>query len=415
MRKEFKRFSIAYLLVIVTILTGCTVDEVTNENYDGQPTIILISIDGFRWDYPEKTATPNLDFLIKNGVRAKRLISCFPTKTFPNHYSIVTGLYPENHGIIANNMYDPELGRFSLGNRDAIRDPRWWGGEPIWVTAERQGLIAASYFWPGSETKIKGIQPTFWFPYDGQVPNENRIAQVLNWLALPIDKRPTFITTYFSIIDDAGHDGGPDSAEVVAAIREIDRLLGLLISGLEERNIRDKINVVVVSDHGMAEISTDRVIFLDDYIDLTAVDVVYWNPVSGINPAEGEEEAIYQKLTSAHTNMKVFRKDEVPEKFHYRNNPRIPKIIAIADEGWSIISHKTFSEKPHYAAGGNHGFDHELSSMGGLFVASGPAFRSGLMVEPFQNIHIYNLLAEILNLDPAPNDGNLDSLRSILK
>lgn len=414
MQKKVKQFSVIFFLV-VSFGFRCSDKSSTEANIDGQPAIILISVDGFRWDYPEKTETPNLDYLIANGVRAKSLIPCFPTKTFPNHYSIVTGLYPDEHGIIANNIVDAELGRFSLGNRDAIRDPRWWGGEPIWVTAEKQGQTSACYYWPGSETDIKGVLPTYWYAYDGSVPNEDRIEQVLEWLKLPTGKRPSFITTYFSFVDDAGHDGGPDSQHVIEAIQETDRLLGLLIDGLKERNVLDKINVIVVSDHGMAEISSERVVFLDDYIDLADVDIVDWNPVAAIRPLNRSTESIYQKLAQAHPHMQVYRKQDIPERLHYGQHPRVPDIVAIADEGWSLISHGTFNSRPGYAAGGNHGFDNQLESMGALFIASGPAFKSGVVVEPFLNIHIYNLLAEILEVEPAPNSGDLNVVKGMLR
>ncbi|TDI92148.1 MAG: alkaline phosphatase family protein [Caldithrix sp.] len=381
-----------------------------------QPTIILISIDGFRWDYPEKAETPNLDFLINSGVRAKSLIPCFPTKTFPNHYTIVTGLYPENHGIIANNMFDPVRNKhFKLSISEAIHDSTWWGGEPIWVTAEKQGLKTACYFWPGSETKIKGMLPTYYFNYDGQVPNEERIEQVVKWLDLPLDQRPSLITTYFSTLDNAGHTYGPDSKEVAEAIHYIDSVIGILLNGLKERNLLEKVNVIIVSDHGMAATRADQIIFLDDYIDLNGVDVVDWNPVAAINPRGVEEETIYQRLVNAHPKLKVYKKEEVPERFHFGKHPVTPKIVAIADEGWSISSRPYVDARTGYGDGGNHGFDDQLASMGATFIASGPAFKSGVMVEPFRNIHIYELMAKILDLLPAPNDGSLDSVRVVLR
>ena len=405
---------IVLFLFLVNVLFACS-HKKTNESDFEKPTILLISFDAFRWDYPEKADTPNLDFLIKTGVRAKSLIPCFPTKTFPNHYSIVTGLYPANHGIIANNMYDPKMDeRFSLGNRDAVRDSRWWGGEPIWVTAEKQGLVTAAFFWPGTETKIKNIQPKYWFPYDGSVPNEQRVDQVLKWLDLPEAKRPQFITIYFSHLDDVGHRANPDSKEVSEAIHHVDVLLGRLIDGLKTRNIFNKINLIIVSDHGMAATSRDKIIFLDDYIDISDVDVLEWTPFLALNPKH-DSETIYDRLNKAHPHLKIFRKEELPDRFHYKNNRRIPAIIGLADEGWSISTHSYVDERPHYGEGGNHGYDPALKSMGATFIARGPAFKSGLVVEPFLNIHLYELMTAILNLPPAPNDGSLDSVRVMLQ
>ncbi|RMF62011.1 MAG: alkaline phosphatase family protein [Calditrichaeota bacterium] len=281
------------------------------------------------------------------------------------------------------------------------------------MTAEKQGVHTAAFFWPGTATKIGGVRPTYWYEYDGSVPNATRIDQVLTWLDLPESRRPRLITTYFSITDDVGHEYGPDSPEIVAAIQEIDGLIGRLLHGLRQRDLLDRVNVIIVSDHGMCPISPEHVVYLDDYIDMQDVDVVDWNPVAALNPAPGKESKVYRALVHANPHMEVYRKSEVPVRFHYRENPRIPKIVAIAQEGWSITSHSTV--KPHYVSGGNHGFDNRLESMGAIFIAFGPAFRSGLTVEPFQNIHIYELMAHILGLRPAPNDGSLDSVKVMLR
>jgi predicted AlkP superfamily pyrophosphatase or phosphodiesterase len=383
---------------------------------DGKPTIILISIDGFRWDYPEKTSTPNLDFLIKTGVRAERMIPAFPTKTFPNHHTIVTGLYPDEHGIIANNMYDPEWDEwFSLSNDSAVHNSRWWGGEPIWATAEKQGVICACFFWPGSSTKIAGEQPTHYFKYDGSVSNETRVQQVLTWLDFPVADRPSMIITYFSTIDDVGHDYGPDSPEMLQAIAYIDSLLGQLIAGLEKRKFLDKVNLIIVSDHGMAAVAPERVIFLDDFVAMDDVRVIDWSPIVALNPKPGEEDAVYSKLRDAHPRLQVYRKNEVPERFHYGKNAKIPEIVGIADEGWTIGTHRSFESSPHYFRGGTHGYDNQLISMGATFIARGPAFKSGVAVEPFENIHVYNLMAEILKIKPALNSGRIDSVRAVLR
>lgn len=408
--------SLAFIfLLLLFLITGWSCSE-NNKYLDGKPTVILISIDGFRWDYPEKTDTPNFDFLIQSGVRAKSLIPCFPTKTFPNHYTIVTGLYPEDHGIVANNMYDPNLHEsFSLGNDSAIADSSWWGGEPIWVTAEKHGLISATYFWPGSEAKIHGYRPAYWVHYNDTTSQEARVKQVLNWLDLPKEKRPSFISAYFSLVDDAGHQGGPDSQAVVEAIKEIDRVLGLLIEGLQERGILNEVNIMIVSDHGMTAISPEHVIFLDDYIDLATVHVIDWSPILALNPKEGQGRTIYEKLHGVNAHFRLYRKEEMPLRFHYRDNPRIPALIGIADEGWSFGTHESFRTHPYYFAGGNHGFDNSLPSMGAIFIAHGPAFKSGFTAESFQNIHLYDLMTHILEIEPAPNDGRLDSVRVMLR
>lgn len=404
------------ILFCLSLSFGCTNRQPRVDELASQPTILLISLDGFRWDYPEKTETPNLDFLIKTGVRAKALTPSFPTKTFPNHYTIVTGLYPENHGIVANTMFDPEMeARFSMGNRSAVQDGRWWGGEPIWVTAHRHGKYSAPYFWPGSEAEIKGVRPKYWTPYDGTIPDEQRIKEVVRWLKLPKADRPAFITLYFSLVDDAGHRLNPDSVEMFPAIQAADRLLGLVKSQLQSKELFDQVNIIVVSDHGMAATSSQRVILIDDYIDLSTVDVVDWSPVIAIKPKPGMQEAIYNQLSQAHPNLKVYKRNEVPERLRYRNHPRIADIIGIADEGWSISSREFYERRPGRFDGGTHGFDNQLPSMGALFVARGPAFKSGLIVDAFENVHLYELMCEILAIKPAPNDGDLNRVRNLLR
>lgn len=416
-----KKMHWCFLLLLSIIAAGISAcyphaGESSSQIENLQPTVILISIDGLRWDYWEKVALPNFQRLSQTGVRAKALIPAFPTKTFPNHYTLVTGLYTEHHGIVANTMYDPEFdAKFSMSNRDAVQDGRWWGGEPVWVTAEKQGQISAAFFWPGSEAEILGVRPTFWKVYDDDFPNAARIDTVLAWLDLPAKRRPTFLTLYFSDVDHAGHRHGPDSPEVKTAILDIDTLLGRLFAGLENRKIFDRVNIIVVSDHGMTAVNSDHVIYLDDYLDLRKVTVVDWNPVVALRPREMSADEIYQKLAGAHPHLQVYRKEEIPARWHYQNHRRIAPIIGIADDGWKISRHGMRNTVEGFYTSGEHGYDNQLAAMRAIFIAHGPAFKSGLVVEPFQNIHIYNLMCAILKVPPAPNDGDLDSVRVMLR
>ena len=276
------------------------------------------------------------------GVRAENLIPSFPPKTFPNHYTIVTGLYPGHHGIVANSIRDPETGRtFARTKPEEVRDPMWWGGEPIWVTAQRQYQTAASMFWVGAETPIGGMRPRYWRAYDGSYPPNDRVDQVLRWLDLPPAERPTFLTLYFDDTDAAGHDDGPDSRGVRNAIVRADRYLGRLLRGLERRSLTDRVNIVVVSDHGMAAVSTDRVVVLDDYISLEDVDVADINPTVGLFPKAGKEDQVYRALVKAHPRLHVYRRASTPESWHYRDHPRIPPIVGVVDEGWQMLRRTT--------------------------------------------------------------------------
>ncbi len=380
------------------------------------PTVILVSFDGFRWDYPEKTETPNLDLLEAEGVRAEGLIPVFPSKTFPNHYTLVTGLYAEHHGIVANNMLDPSTGaRFSLGDRSQVEDGRWWGGEPIWVTLAKQGRKSGTLFWPGSEAEIQGYRPTYWSRFDGSVSYDQRVARALSWLDLPDRDRPAFVSLYFSATDHAGHDHGPDSDEAMEAIRRLDATLGKLLEGLRIRGLFDSVNVIVVSDHGMATCDPERVVFLDDCVQLGRANVIDWNPVAAMRPADRDLEAVYRGLVNCNPHLRVYRKQEIPERFHYRDNPRIPPIVALADEGWVIESRDHFEKSGRKVALGNHGYDNQLKSMWGVFFARGPAFPRGKRFGPLPNVDVYSLMTRILGVQPAPNDGDPQVVDAILR
>jgi len=410
----------AVLSALLLLLSGAAAQTAqTSASPDRPPTVILISFDGWRWDYDTKAPAPNLRSLMARGVRAENLIPSFPSKTFPNHYTIVTGLYPGHHGIVANVIRDPQTGRtFRMTNARELRDPMWWGGEPIWVTAERQRRPTASMYWVGSEAPIGGVRPRYWKPYDERFPPNARVDQVLRWLDLPSAERPTFLTLYFEDTDSAGHDEGPESTAVREAIRRADGYLGRLLRGLDRRGLADTVNIIVVSDHGMAAVDTTRVVVLDDYVSLDDVVVADINPTVGIFPRQGREDAVFRALARAHPHLSVYLKAQTPERWRYRDHPRIPPLVGVADEGWQIALGSTVRD---VIAGrvrpvrGQHGYDPMLMSMRGIFVAAGPAFRRGVTVPAFENVHIYNVLAEVLRLTPARNDGDPAVARSLLR
>ena len=413
---QFKIISIS--IIFCTMMWTCDFFQGDEEN--NQPEsypLILISMDGFRWDYTERTDTPNFDFLIEKGVRAQSLMPVFPTSTFPNHLSIATGLYPENHGIVSNTMYDEVFDAwYTIGEgSESVPESRWYEGEPIWVTAEKQGKVTATYFWPGSEAEINGERPTYWYVYDPSTSNETIIDQLLAWLDLPEGERPGFMTAYFNDANYWGHNLGPDAVGMDTVIQGLDLDFGRLIAGLTARDLLDKVNIIVTADHGMVEIDRDRMIFLDDYIDLEDVTMAGWSPVAGIIPNEGLEDSIYNSLVNVHPQLSVYKKEETPEHLHYRNHRRITPIIGIADEGWSISTRDYYNNQPEAYTGGTHGYDLDFLSMHGLFLAYGPAFKDGLIVPTFQNIHIYELIANVLSIAPAVTDGSLDSVSAMLE
>jgi predicted AlkP superfamily pyrophosphatase or phosphodiesterase len=378
-------------------------------------SLLLISIDGFRWDYFNRPGAANLRALAARGVRAERMVPSFPSVTFPNHYTIVTGLLPEHHGIISNNMVDSAFGKFAIGDNPAVRDPRWWGGEPIWNTAELQHERAAPVSWPGSEAPIGGMRPTWWKKFDAKESRADKVREVLALLALRPDSAPRLITQYFPEVDHSGHMFGPDTPQTDSAITQVDSAVGAIVDGIARMHLDGRVNVIVLADHGMAAISPSRVVFIDDYVSLDSVDVIDWGAYALVAPKAGHERYAYDRLHGANPHLTVYRKTDIPARFHYDSNPRIPAIVALADEGWTVSSHARYDRNPSRAGGGEHGYDNTLPGMGALFIASGPAFKSGLVVKPFQNIHVYDLMAHILGLRPAPNDGSLDSTSAMLK
>lgn len=386
---------------------------------DLKPTIILISIDGLRYDYLERFRPPALTELARNGVRAKWMIPSFPTKTFPNHYTIVTGLYPENHGLVENNVYD--FGKvFTMSDRAEVQNPRWWGGEPIWVTAEKQGQRAAAYFWPGSEAKIGGVYASYWQTFNDRVPGAMRIDAVLEYLDKPVKERPTFVTTYFSTVDTVSHEFGPESAETKYAVLEVDALIERLMTGLRRRKIDDRVNVLIVSDHGMATYRARDAVFLDDHFDFEDAEQIVWtSEIVQIFPKPGKLETIYAKVKDLQRTT-CRKKEDMPTRLNYSTGKRVAPIICSSDLGWQTTSRKRWSDwtrniddldRPR----GAHGHDNRYQEMQATFLAHGPAFKSGYVAEPFPNVDLYNLMCRILGLRPAENDGDLRRVSGMLR
>ena len=405
-----------YILLSVTLLfslLSVQCDSVNKSEENSNP-VLLISIDGFMNEYLERNDTPNFDRFLAEGVRAEYMIPVFPTKTFPNHWSLATGLYVENHGIISNSFYDYELdARFSYGAPDGQHDERWWGGEPIWVTAEKQGKTSVNFFWPGSEATFDGLQSTKWVDYDGSIPDSTRIDSIAAWFDPAGDVQADFGTLYFSFVDSRGHRYGPDAPEVDEAVIEMDLLLGYFLEKIEGIGLADQMNILLVSDHGMAKQSEDKVIFLDELINLDDVDIIDWSPVAMIRPHEGKTDEIYNALKENEENYRVYLKDEMPERFHFSNHYRIPEIIMIADMSYSITNRDYFEDRG--VVTGMHGFDNMEPEMFTFFAAKGPAFKINEIEGPAESINIYELISHLLQIEPAENDGSLDEVKKFLK
>lgn len=386
----------------------------------GQPVaagpLILISIDGFRWDYLKKYRAPVLQQLAAEGVRAQRLTPSFPSLTFPNHYTLVTGLRPEHHGIVANTFFDPALqARFIYKDPECSADPRWWaGGEPVWITAERQKVRSACFFWPGSEAENHGFRPSFYKHFDKSLTCAERVDGLLAWLDLPPERRPRFCTLYFDLVDTKGHLFGPDAPETAAAIAEVDEAVGRLLAGLTRRGLREKTDLVLVSDHGMEPVSADQVILLDDYVDLKSIEIDFAGPNAGLRPKTGTAEALVEKFRGKHPQLNAWLRSEVPESLHYRASGRIAPVVLSAAPGWSIMGRDFLRIKRLTFERGAHGYDPASPNMGALFIAAGPSFQHGRVIDDVENIHVYNLLCAVLGITAAPNDGDDRLVRAAL-
>ena len=394
---------------------GETAHSLNAPSQQDKPYVLLISLDGFRYDYAERDHATNLLALAQSGVRAKALIPSFPTTTFPNHYTIITGLYPAHHGIVDNSFWDTgRHAEFRSSDSASTTDGSWWGGTPLWVLAEQQGMRAASFFWPGSDAEIQHTRPTYFYKYDGKIPNDQRVAQVVEWLKLPKAERPHFITLYFSDVDHEGHQFGPDAPQTHDAIKAVDATLGKLFNAL--RALAVPLDIFVVSDHGMAGVTGD--IDMSKLANLDGVETAANSTDFKFYSSDSNRiERLYSELHGKDPRVVAYRRSEIPERLHYSGgelaNQRIGDLVALATE--PVVLHLT-PRAGQTEPKGMHGYDvARMPEMRGIFYAVGPDLKAGLTVEEFQNIHIYPLIAHILGLTgPATIDGQFSVLEPIL-
>jgi predicted AlkP superfamily pyrophosphatase or phosphodiesterase len=374
------------------------------------PYVVMLSMDGFRWDYPDRCPTPNLDRLAARGVKARSLQPSFPSKTFANHYTMATGLYPDHNGIVENSFYDPATGKhYSISDRNAVEDPSFYGGEPIWVTAEKNGIISASFYWVGSEAPIKGILPTYWKKYNNDFPFEQRIDTIIHWLSLPEAKRPHLIMWYLNEPDGIGHDVGPESDETLRMVVYLDSLLGIFLDKIEALPIAGEINIIVTSDHGMGPVSPDRCVNLKEYIDYQWFDEMEGHsPNLNLKVKNEFSDKAWQALSSL-PHISAWKHGQVPDSLHYGQNPRTLDFILVADSAWQF----SLTGKVPRSLGA-HGFNPYDTDMHAIFYARGPAFRVGYKQPTFENVDLYPLICHIFNIAPAPVDGRIERVRGML-
>jgi predicted AlkP superfamily pyrophosphatase or phosphodiesterase len=411
---------IAFSFIFQLAAAQDTTEQITPGRFNStsaqkKPYVILISIDGLRSDFVDKYNAKSLQAYGKLGVVANYMTAAFPSLTFPNHYSIVTGLYPAHHGLVDNTFYDEKANAtYTMSNKKMVADPYWYGGTPLWVLAEKQQMVTASFYWVASEAPILNTKPTYFYNYNDKIKIEKRIAQIKDWLSLPEKTRPHLITFYMPEVDDAGHNYGPDSKQAEAAVQYIDGVIKQMNEAVGSLNL--PVNYILVSDHGMALVDSQNTIRLPKSVDPTKFNVpsgsallqLYAKDTAAIMPT-------YHALLKEANGYDVYLKNNAPKDFHYsqlddRFN-RIGDIILVAKLPY------TFSLSGRPSSPGKHGYDPRLPEMRASFLAWGPAFKSGKKINGFENVHVYPLIAKILGLqyDQKTIDGNLNVLKNTLK
>ena len=423
------RISSGALALVALGITGCTTAVApppapivrTAAIEARAPVTILVSIDGFRSDYLDRGVTPVLSRLAAEGVTAPMRPS-FPSKTFPNHWTLVTGMVPDHHGIVGNAMEDAAVAKdpFTM----ASDDPAWWStAEPVWVSAEKAGIRTATMFWPGANVAwggtrggghegavSGGVRPEDWQQYNEAVTGRQRVAAVIDWLRRPAATRPRFVTLYFDTVDTAGHTFGPDDPRIDPVVRDVDQRIGELVAGLAA--LGQPANLVIVADHGMAATSSARTIALDTLADPADYHVVESGTYASLSATPGHEARLEKVLIGHHPHLDCWRKAQIPARFRYGTNPRVPPYLCLAEVGWLVL--KTAPTKPQ--TGGNHGYDNQAPEMRALFVAHGPAFVPGRRLAAFDNVDIAPLIRDLIGLPPATGiDGDDAPFRGVLR
>lgn len=424
MKSLFVLSRLPALLAGLALLSACSsllpaaapsADSATSATLNVTPAnqpLILISIDGFRPDYLQRGVSPVLNQLAQQGASAAVMRPSFPSVTFPNHYTLVTGLRPDQHGIVANTMEDPLIPgvRFALSKREAVTDRRWWDmAEPFWVTAEKAGVKTGTMFWPGSEADIQGVRPSQWAVFDEKMSPDTRVDTLLGWLDLPAEQRPRLLTLYFDQVDHAGHDFGPDSPQIAQAVAEVDAALGRLRAGLQQRGLQA--NLVIVSDHGMSAVSDQRVIRLNQLLADNQFRTITTGPFAGIELTAETAAQAEKALLGKHEHMECWRKSEIPARLEFGSNRRVPAVFCLAEPGWQIVANEKAKLR---SSGGAHGYDNLAPDMAALFIANGPAFRAGAQIAELQNVDVYPLLMQVAGVPALPSRGNLQATRSLL-
>lgn len=389
------------LSLIIGLLCSCSSHKIQDEHY-----VVVLSMDGFRSDYPKMAKTPTLDSLGNAGILSA-FRPCYPSVTFPNHYSMATGLHPDHHGLVNNSFYDAEIDSvYTMKSKD----PQFYGGEPIWSTAEKQGVKTAAFYWVGSEVALPCGQPSIWKPFDSSVPYKNRADSVISWLKLPKEKRPHLIMWYIEEPDHTGHLCTPDSSATMKKVEELDEVLDYFFTKARKLDIFDKIDFIVLSDHGMATYYPEKSVNLDDYLPRDSFEYVFDGVPTLLYPKKGYTDKAYEILKTV-PNITVWKKGEIPDKYVYGKNARVPELVVSPNIGTYVV----FRKNPRGYVGGAHGYDNFTPEMEAIFYAAGPSFKKGYNAPVMANVNLYLLICKLLGIEPSANDGEEAVVNSLLK
>ena len=410
---DFKRIAFVLFVVFLGIVVAqdAYVRSLRNRKVEPRMYTVVLSLDGFRYDYQNIANTPTLDSIQQNGVKSVGLQPVFPSLTFANHYSIATGLYAENHGIVANNFKDPSTNQiYSNSSLETVSDSRYYGGEPIWVTAESQRIKSAINMWVGCDAKIKGYRPSWWKSYSANEPYTARIDSVIKRLSVDYNNRPHLAMCYIEETDKVGHRSGPDSPEMIAAIESVDSLLGYFRQQLKLLSFSDSINFIILSDHGMIQADTQNVVDLGRIVRDAWLDTLICSPaISLAYCKKGCADSLLSDLQGV-SGIRACLRTDLPERFHCSSTTRMGDVVILSESGKLQIYN---NKKPSLPAG-VHGYDNANSLMSGIFYAEGPSFKSGFLAPQLYNTDIYALLCKLLEIDPAHTDGQIERIECVL-
>ena len=407
----------ALFLLLLSSLCACAAPASRTETpaSDDRPPVVLVSIDGLRADALGRGDTPHLDRLAAGGARAQWMRPSYPVLTFPNHFTLVTGLRPDRHGVVHNSMNDAALGRFVVADSEAARTAGWWQAQPLWTSAEQAGIPTGVWAWPGASAPLGGVSPRHYHPFDPAVSLDARMEAVAGWLTGTHGERARFVAVYLEQVDQAGHDHGPHSPQAVAAIRAVDAAIGRLLAALETAGL--DADVVVVSDHGMADVPRGHYLAVEQMASMEEAEIVSIGQVIGLVPRPGHEATLAARLLGRHDHYQCWPRAGIPARLHYGNHPRVPPIVCQLDEGWNALPQALVARRNEAGSHdrGAHGYDPESPAMRAVFLAHGPSFVEGQVLPPFDNVDVYPLLARLLGLAAVPGDGDPAALLPALR